>query len=103
MLPLLNHLLKVLRKFRIKSKKFLGDGVNKAQRFRVEGLSGYNLKTILHKLLVFSENGSFHNLVATVHGIIKDRMANVFQVSSDLVSAARFQFAFQQGNIANGL
>lgn len=62
-------------------------------------LSLAQVKAILYKLLVFSENGAFYYPVATIYIIIKQRMPTVLHVDADLMGPTGFQAAFNQAYI----
>ena len=73
--------------------------MNKAKLLRMQCLSRTKCKAIIYKLFVFGKHSSFHNPVAAIKIIIKNRMADELHVYTYLVRSACFKPAFNQGYI----
>jgi hypothetical protein len=70
--------------------------VHEPEHLGVKGLSGHEFEAIFHKLLVFSENSTFQNLVATIARVTEKCVAYILHVYADLVGTARFQLTFDR-------
>src|SRR6056297_2475174 len=70
--------------------------MDEAQGLGMKGLTGKSLETVLHKLFVFGEEGTFQDAVAAVFRIIKKRMSGIFEMDAYLMGAACFQATFHQ-------
>jgi hypothetical protein len=92
--PFFNQGLHVGRQFAVENHFLFGDGMNEAQLFGMQSLSGTDGKTVVDELFVFGIDGSFYNPIAPIKIIIEQWMANVLHVHPNLMSSASFQSAF---------
>lgn len=60
-------------------------------------------KQLIYKLFVFTEMGTFQNLVTAVALIIEEYMADMFHVNTNLMGTSRFKNAFYKSDIAQTL
>ena len=94
MLPLFDSALEIIGQFGIKLHFLICFRVDKAKCLRVKCLSRYELETVLDELLVFGKYRSFQDLVSTVRGVVKQRMAYVLHVRAYLMRATGLKPAF---------
>src|SRR5579871_996357 len=92
-LPLVDHVDKILRQRRIKLNKFLSSRMNESYSLRVKRLARNNFKTIVDELFVLTKHGSLHNLATTIHFIVEDRVAEILHMCAYLMRATGFQSA----------
>ena len=86
----------VFRKFRFKLHALAGPGMGEPKGLRMKGLARQCLEHVSQKRVVLPSWRSFHGNVAAIARVAKQRVARMLHVDSDLVGAARFQFAFHQ-------
>ena len=65
----------------------------------MERLARQEAKTIVDKLLIFREGGTFKDLVASIGSIVEERMTNMLHMGSDLMRAACLQHTFDKRDI----
>ena len=70
-----------------------GGGVTEAEGASVEGLTGAGVETVLHEGFVGSRGDAAQDLVATIAGIVEQRVADMAHVHADLVGATGFEHA----------
>jgi hypothetical protein len=72
--------------------------VLKTKHLSMQTLPGDALKAVLNKALITATVFSAQHRIASIKGVIKKGMPQVFHVHSNLMCAARFQPAMHQGN-----
>ena len=98
--PLFKYRLKVLRQAEGKLLILARLWMFEAQKSRVQSVAWHCFKTILDKLLVLREGGTLQYLVATIALIVKERVAYILHMNTNLVCSARFESALHQCYIA---
>ena len=98
--PFFQHAAEIRGQLAFEQHRLAGARMDEAQRFRVEGLAGNDLKTIFNKLFVFAEDGPFQHLVSAICCIVEQRMAYMFHVRPYLVGPARSETAFYDRDVA---
>ena len=66
----------------------------------MQGLAGHKRKTVADELLVFGEGGALEDAVSAVGLVVEEWVADVLQMHANLVRAAGFQLAFDEGYIS---
>ena len=90
----------IIGQFTFEEHLFSGRRVNETNGFRVQRMPGANGEAIVHELSVFAEHGAFYDLVAAIRVIIKQRMADMLHMDTDLVCSSCLQNALYQRDIA---
>lgn len=91
--PFLDNFLKAGSELRIELHPHICHRVLEAKGLRVQGLPGDQGKTIVNELPVLRMRRSFQDLVSAIFVVVEQRMAEVFQVRTDLVRPAGFELA----------
>ena len=98
--PLLQDRFKILRQAECKLLVLARSWVLEAEQSCVEGVARHCFKTVLDKLLILREGRSLQYLVATVALIVKERVADILHMNTNLMSSSRFEAALHQGHIS---
>ena len=53
-------------------------------------------ETVVYKLLIFREGGSFQYFITTIGRIVKERMANMLKVCTNLIRTPCFQHTLHE-------
>ena len=67
--------------------------MHKTEGLGVKGLTGTDGETVAYELAVFCELYTSQYLVASIPGVVEQRMADMFHVGADLMGAAGLKHA----------
>jgi len=90
----------IVGQFTFEEHLFSGSRVNETNGFGVQGMPGANGEAIVHELSVFTEHGAFYDFVAAIGVVIKQRMADMLHMDTDLMCSSRLQNALYERDIA---
>ena len=99
-IPFLQDRLKISRQAEGKLLVLARGRMFKTQETGVQSMARHSLEAVLDKLLILREGGTLQYLVATVALIIKERVADILHMNTNLVRSSRFESALHQSNIS---